>query len=582
MLNQIPLDTEQTVEIAIEPNSRHLVSPEGNLVSIAEGSRIEVWDPMGRRVWSRQFADEMGPFCFSGDGDRLAITHREADGCRLRLVGVPNGSQISDCWLPRLPRMLQLDEEGQRFATVDNSNLVQLWNSNGHNLGTPVQHSQKVTCLAFDRWSNRLLTTSEDGMARIWNIQRKAPLQRPMRHPAPVTYGAFGLDSSLIATASADGVARIWDANTGKQASALFDNAYPPKKGHGPALRKVLFAPDGMTLAALASNGVVRIWPLRPSERTSEEMERIATCYAETPANLESMFDASFNSTKPPLPPLVRAWRKGEAANAASMSQWKAAIEQYDRILYVDDSDVETRLRRAHAFDALRQWDRAARDYDWLIRYSKNQEGVSQAREWCLQLKEMTTLIPSGASWRWFHPLDGKSPNQHEPDFETRFPGMEFDDSSWNSDVDSSGPLGGFGYGDPVRVDIGTPPQGARYSAYFRCEFTCKRQLKTLVLMYQRDDGVIAYLDGEEILRDNVASGDDRFDLPATSNPAYDEQLGVRKLIHYLLEPGKHVLAISLHNKSPWSSDLRLADVTLLGSPNGLKATQSLMESVPR
>ena len=42
------------------------------------------------------------------------------------------------------------------------------------------------------------------------------------------------------------------------------------------------------------------------------------------------------------------------------------------------------------------------------------------------------------------------------------------------------------------------------------------------------------------------------------------------------LKPGEHVIAISLHNCSPDSSDLRIGSITLFGSPVGQDVTDNL------
>jgi hypothetical protein len=186
-------------------------------------------------------------------------------------------------------------------------------------------------------------------------------------------------------------------------------------------------------------------------------------------------------------------------------------------------------------------------------------------RGWCLAMSEATTLVPAGSVWRWLHPTDGVDPAIADADFQETFATLGFDDSQWMEGRDRIGPRGGFGYGDDVGIHIGLPAKGNRKTAYFRHQFHTHLDYDQLVLLLQRDDGVVVYLDGEEVVRDNVAQGPDRFDLLASSNPAYEEQSVICHVIDRKFSRGRHVLAISLHNKSPWSSDLRLAHVSLHG-----------------
>ena len=43
-----------------------------------------------------------------------------------------------------------------------------------------------------------------------------------------------------------------------------------------------------------------------------------------------------------------------------------------------------------------------------------------------------------------------------------------------------------------------------RKTAYFRHKFSSEKALKNLSIRMQRDDGVIVYLDGKEVARDNM------------------------------------------------------------------------------
>src|SRR3982751_1996494 len=84
------------------------------------------------------------------------------------------------------------------------------------------------------------------------------------------------------------------------------------------------------------------------------------------------------------------------------------------------------------------------------------------------------TIIPFGSSWEWLHPQDGIDPALDDPDF----------DFTWQIPAAYNGPdfnppaPAELGYGDTegetdpahhVEVtNIGTPPSGSRYTAYFR------------------------------------------------------------------------------------------------------------------
>ena len=177
------------------------------------------------------------------------------------------------------------------------------------------------------------------------------------------------------------------------------------------------------------------------------------------------------------------------------------------------------------------------------------------------------TLVPNKSTWKYLHPTDGVDPAKEDKDFHTTFHKADFDDSAWKTGADKPGKHGGFGYGDKgfEGVDLGAPEEkDHRKTAYLRLKFKTDKAHEGLLFKCQRDDGVIVYLDGKEVLRDNVQKGDEAYDLFADEVTAGESETQVnRKRIKVKLAAGEHVLAISLHNRKGGSSDLRIAEISL-------------------
>jgi hypothetical protein len=187
-------------------------------------------------------------------------------------------------------------------------------------------------------------------------------------------------------------------------------------------------------------------------------------------------------------------------------------------------------------------------------------------------------ISPPKAEWRWLHPLDGVDPAVGDRDFHQTFYAAEFDDSDWAASFDSNQPGGGFGYGNKdwfEGIDIGTPSgeataEGRRSgkTAYFRHRFATAERLKHVTIRCRRDDGVIVYLDGREVGRNNMRRGEEAYRLAARKSIGGDaetELVLIRLAIDWL-EPGEHVLAITLHNTEEPSSDLHIGGITLFGA----------------
>ena len=177
-----------------------------------------------------------------------------------------------------------------------------------------------------------------------------------------------------------------------------------------------------------------------------------------------------------------------------------------------------------------------------------------------------TVIVSSDSDWRWLHPIDGVDPATNDEDFHSTFHQVDFNDSDWPQGTDGVGPHAGFGYGDAATNDIGTPSSGQRGTAYFRHRFFADATYRNLFLMLQRDDGVIVYLDGVEVARDNVQPGPDGYELLAIQTASAQMETEVRRIeLAGTIEPGEHVLSISLHNRGNNSSDLRIAEISLHG-----------------
>jgi hypothetical protein len=181
----------------------------------------------------------------------------------------------------------------------------------------------------------------------------------------------------------------------------------------------------------------------------------------------------------------------------------------------------------------------------------------------------VTALVKPDSEWRWLHPEDDVESAASGPDFDRRFFLPGYDDSGWSAGTDSEGPFGGFGYGDEKfsGVDIGAPEDNARVNtAYFRHRFATNQEFTHLELRCRRDDGIIVYLDGREVIRNNVDEGPEAYDLPATRTVSETMETTLYRfpLGDLVLPAGEHVLAISLHNTARPSSDLSIGAISLV------------------
>ncbi len=155
-------------------------------------------------------------------------------------------------------------------------------------------------------------------------------------------------------------------------------------------------------------------------------------------------------------------------------------------------------------------------------------------------------LIDDGESWRY---------DDSGSDLGTGWRAADFDDAGWSVGNASLG----FGEGDEGTVMIAG---NVTYYARKTFQFTGPTP-DSLDLRLRADDGAVVYLNGVEVLRDNMPDGLIGYDTTAvTWRVGADEGFGRHSISSAPLLQGDNVLAVELHNVWAGSNDLAL-DVRL-------------------
>jgi hypothetical protein len=176
-----------------------------------------------------------------------------------------------------------------------------------------------------------------------------------------------------------------------------------------------------------------------------------------------------------------------------------------------------------------------------------------------------TVLIPAGSVWKY---LDNGT------DQGVLWRGTNFSDASW-----TAGPAE-LGYGDASEgrpeatvVSYGGNASAKYITTYFRHEFDVPDASihSTLKLRVIRDDGVVVYLNGQEIWRNNLPGGTITYQtLASTPLGGTDEYSFVEAIVPPSgLQSGRNVIAAEIHQSNATSTDISF-DLELIGRPPGL------------
>lgn len=108
-----------------------------------------------------------------------------------------------------------------------------------------------VTHAAFDRTGDRIVTSSYDKTARIWDVPNGTETAVLKGHQGAVERAEFSPDGSRVITVARDGTARIWNATSGEQLFVL------QPVGNFPT---AIFSPNGNRVLTAGENSDASLW----------------------------------------------------------------------------------------------------------------------------------------------------------------------------------------------------------------------------------------------------------------------------------------------------------------------------------
>mgnify|MGYP001795882980 FL=1 len=117
---------------------------------------------------------------------------------------------------------------------------------------TSFRHHARVNKARFSKDGKSVLTASNDGTAKLWDISGKRLRTFKIEKYKWVNDAVFSPDNKRILTANSNGNAQIWDAQTGKLIHSL--------RGHGKALRGASFSPDQQGVLTYSDDHTIIIW----------------------------------------------------------------------------------------------------------------------------------------------------------------------------------------------------------------------------------------------------------------------------------------------------------------------------------
>ncbi len=191
----------------------------------------------------------------------------------------------------------------------------------------------------------------------------------------------------------------------------------------------------------------------------------------------------------------------------------------------------------------------------------------------CFNAMAQTSVIPYGSNWKY---LDNGS------DQGTAWRAVSFDDSGWKS---GNGKFGYGGSGVTTTVSYGPDASNKYITTYFRKSFTIDNpaNFSSFTINMKKDDGIVVFLNGVEVYRNNVPDGDVRYNTTANKSNSSDKS---KTLDPSDFTSGTNVFAVEIHQESGSSSDigfdLELTGISTTTNPPPADVTAPSVQSINR
>jgi WD40 repeat protein len=136
-------------------------------------------------------------------------------------------------------------------------------------------HQAYLNNISYNMDGSRLVTTSGDGSARIWDRKTGQQLTSISSGNAEFNSIAVHPHDPIIATGDSAGVVKLWDADTGLELESfsltdLYSEEGEKAEGNGDEIivTAVSFSPDGNRLVGGNFGGTIKIWDVSSGEVT--------------------------------------------------------------------------------------------------------------------------------------------------------------------------------------------------------------------------------------------------------------------------------------------------------------------------
>jgi WD40 repeat protein/serine/threonine protein kinase len=216
-------------------------------------------------------------------------------------------------------------------------------------------HRQSLDSVNFNSDGSKILTSSKDGTAKLWDtVSGRMLVTFRDDHRIRIRTAAISPSGKYVVTGNYDSMIKVWDATTGKEIRRL--------EGVTGNIESVVFSPDGKQVAGASNEGTAAVWGTASGKRVQTfELQKKFTCVRFSPDG-QSIATAS--------PDGARIW---DVASGKQIAKFGACFA----VAFSPDG----RELSTVALQQLVQWDISTRQQVWTSQATGFQMSVEYSRD---------------------------------------------------------------------------------------------------------------------------------------------------------------------------------------------------------
>jgi WD40 repeat protein len=244
------VERERVDTYGISPDGRFEIIEHGSKFAVRDRSVAEIGFSFEREKDDRVHLSPCSTLLLVKNGARVSIYNLKSR--KLVYKGNAAASLIEFSMARKSVFFAQSSEGETRFQEVTSEGVV---SARPH-----FKHQSAVTAFCIDEAGRRLCTASRDSVIRVFSFDSSAQgtnrMVAKVSNIGTVNAIRFSPDGKWLLTGSDDGTARIWDVETGYPLSEPFE--------HVRRVDRVEFSPDQKRIL-VAGDGQIRVWQMPPA-----------------------------------------------------------------------------------------------------------------------------------------------------------------------------------------------------------------------------------------------------------------------------------------------------------------------------